>query len=73
MEDEIHFLLQCSIMDEFREDLFSSAVSFNQDFGGLDLLDKFNFLVGTLQKPTITFLVKAFNKRRDILYNMSSN
>ena len=72
VEDEIHFLLQCPTMREYREVLFSKAMSSNPEFGDLDLFDKFNYLVGILQKPTISFLVKAFNKRRDILYNLSS-
>ena len=70
VEDEIHFLCECSYYTEFRSDLFNHASLSDSSFLDKDSIDQFVFLMSNYQKDVIHFLTKAIFKRSNRL-NMS--
>ena len=67
VEDEIHFLCECSCYSDIRCKLFNQALSFDQLFLEKDNFDRFVFLMSNCQKATINFLSNAFSKRTKML------
>ena len=45
VENEIHFLLNCDLYNDFREDLLNLATNVMPTFNDLNVCDKFNYLV----------------------------
>ena len=68
VEDEIHFLCSCSMYCEARNVLFTHASARCDGFPDLDIIDKFVFLMGNMQKQVMSFIVQATYKRRVMLY-----
>ena len=71
VEDEIHFLCQCSLYNHLRASLFQSAYDEEPNFAHMDLIDKFVYLMTYQQKNVIKYLSKAVPLRTDCLYNSS--
>ena len=71
VEDEIHFLCQCSLYNHLRASLFQSAYDEEPNFAHMDLVDKFVYLMTYQQKNVIKYLSKAVPLRTDCLYNSS--
>ena len=68
VEDDIHFLCECSSYSEFRYFLFSHAEETDPNFCTKDLIDKFVYLMSNHQKHVITFLTNAVYKRVHSMY-----
>ena len=73
VEDEIHFLCECSSYSEFRSELFTSAKEADSNFSTNDLIDKFVYLMSNHQKSVIRFLTKTVFKRINSMYIQNSN
>ena len=69
VEDEIHFICQCTFYNEARNDLYIKTIEVLPDFYSLDILDKFVYLLANMQKQVAHFLSTAIKKRRDFLYS----
>ena len=69
IEDEIHFLCECNTYKEERLILFSKALTGNDGFQEMDMLDKFVYLMANHERAVISFLSKAVQKRRSFLYH----
>ena len=63
IEDEIHFLCQCSKYDEYRSLLYSQAEKLDPLFYSKDDIDKYVFLMSNLQKPVIHFISNSIATR----------
>lgn len=68
VEDEIHFLCECEQYSDLRISLFQSALEVDSMFEHKDNLDKFVCLMSNCQKTVSTFLLKAVQRRRNIMY-----
>ena len=68
VEDEIHFLCECSNYVDERKAMFSKAADCNPIFGHMDLIDKFVYLMANHERAVISYLSKAIEKRRNSLY-----
>ena len=71
VEDEIHFLCQCPLYSEYRNQLFRSAFLEDSDFYDMDVFDKFVYLMSNSQRNVIKFLAKAMPLRTKHLFNNS--
>ena len=67
VEDEIHFLCECSYYSEFRSSLFNQALVSDLSFLDKDSFEQFVFLMSNCQKAVIHFLTKAIFKRSNRL------
>ena len=67
IEDEIHFLCQCSFYSNFRNNLFIKAVNLDSQFMNFDVIDKFVFLMSNMQRDVIRYLVNAVQLRISLL------
>ena len=68
VEDEIHFLCVCKFYSEYRSDMYNAVTRYYADFNHLDQFDKFVYLIANEQKCVISFIVKAFLKRKRAMY-----
>jgi hypothetical protein len=68
IEDEFHFLCECSNYQEERLILFRKVCLKHSEFQQLDTIDKFIFLNVNAQVQTASFICKAFDKRRKYVY-----
>ena len=69
VEDEIHFLCQCSKYDEIRKTLYTQAAREDSSFYSKDDIDKFVFLMSNLQKPVIRYIFNSIAIRTKCLTN----
>ena len=67
VEDEIHFLCQCSKYSDIRNSLYAHAESSDSTFHLKDDIDKFVFLMSNLQKQVIRYLYNAVTIRTNYL------
>ena len=67
VEDEIHFLCQCSCYSAPRNNLFAKAVNLDPLFMSLDVIDQFVFLMSNMQRDVIRYLVTAVQHRISLL------
>ena len=67
IEDEIHFLCECSCYDTLRESLYGT-VNLTGEFTHMDRVNKFKFLM-SFQKPISKYLESAWYKRKQMLYH----
>ena len=68
VEDEIHFLCECSNYSNERLEMLSKVCDGSTIFGEMDSLDKFVYLMANHERAVISFLSKAIQKRRHSLY-----
>ena len=68
MEDEVHFLTNCSLYDTYRVVMYEQACRINPEFPLYDNLDKFVFLVNNMQLETLKYVYKACQLRRNTMY-----
>ena len=69
VEDEFHFLLDCSFYTDLRQALLTKARSILRDFDGLHNADKVQFLMShEIINDTAKFMYNALHKRRSALY-----
>ena len=64
VENEIHFLCECSWNSEYREILFHKAKDSYSLFENFDILDKFVYIMSNLQWTAIQFVSKAIRVRQ---------
>ena len=69
IEDEYHFLCECSLFYEFRNPLFDAATRENSLFPDMSKPNQFIYLVKTLWREVSKYLRLAWEKRRNTLYN----
>ena len=69
VEDEIHFICQCTFYNEAKNDLYVKTIEILPDFYSLDILDKCVYLLANMQKQVAHFLSTAIKKRRAFLYS----
>ena len=69
IENEMHFLLHCTSYENERRELFDKARNKNEKFMTLTENEKFIYLLSTVIRPTVKFLDKAWNIRKELLYN----
>ena len=63
VEDEIHFLCDCTCYSKFRPILFSQAALLDPSFPEKDSIEKFVFLMSNCQKSVVHFLSSAISER----------
>ena len=68
VEDEIHFLCDCSTYTEERTIMLSKVCNNSTIFADMDSLDKFVYLMANHERAVISFLSKAVEKRLYSLY-----
>ena len=68
IEDENHFLLDCSLYNQEREKLFGIAAQNRMNFVNSSKDDKFRYLMQNVWKDTARFIVEAYQKRTRNLY-----
>ena len=68
VEDEVHFLTNCSLYDPYRVAMYKQACRINPEFPLYDNLDKFVFLVNDMQLETLKYVYKACQLRRNTMY-----
>ena len=73
VEDEIHFLCECSNYLDERTIMFRKASIFNRLFEENDALDKFVYLMANHERSVISFLSKAVKKRCYSLYHVNGS
>ena len=66
IEDEIHFLLDCSLYKPEREKLFGIAAQNSINFINFSKDDKFRYLMQNVWKDTARFIVEAYKKEQGI-------
>ena len=67
VEDEIHFLCDCTAYSSKRRLLYDKAIELEPSFENMDSIDKFAYLMSNLQKPVIYFLIDALALRTNHL------
>ena len=69
VEDELHFICNCPMYDDLRNTLFSSGSQSSATFIVMDDVQKLVFLFENLGRELSRFLMKAWQRRRNILYD----
>ena len=67
VEDEFHFLCNCTLYKELRKTLYDKAEQDNAEFAQLSDMSKFIFLMQKC-KYTIKYVELAYNKRKLAIY-----
>ena len=67
VEDEFHFIMECTIYQDLRNVLFFQAQRLNSEFNDLSDIPKFLFLV-SLWRETACYIESAWKQRQDIIY-----
>ena len=68
IEDERHFLIQCTFYNDIRTDVFNDQFS-NIQFNILNDVEKLRYLVKNVPRKVAKYIVKACMRRRNALYN----
>ena len=69
LEDETHFLFNCSFYTSLRIELFTQASSICPNFSTMSNTEKLNFFMSRdIVKQTAKYIFLAFSKRRRALY-----
>ena len=69
VEDEFHLLCECPVYNDIRVQLFQNISSLNPVFLNLDSFDKFIAICNAYQIDLGKFLVKAMDRRKDLLFD----
>ncbi len=70
VEDEMHFICNCTLYTTLRLKLFNTVMVEYGNFENLNVKDKFVYLMQNKQKLTAKFSWLAYCKRKEILYNI---
>ena len=68
IEDETHFLLDCTCYIHIREQVFGDIILTN-DFINSSVHGKLNFIIHNYPRKIAKFLMKSYLKRKIIVYN----
>ena len=68
VEDETHFAFICPIYNNFRNDLYHNIQMHNVNFINWTNTEKLKCLFKEYPRQFAKFLVRAFNRRRNILF-----
>jgi hypothetical protein len=68
VENETHFLCECSLYTDARIKLFDKAIKKNPSFNDLEVSIKFNFLMKQMWRDVSKYLVLAWKVRQAHLY-----
>ena len=72
IENEVHFIFECSLYDQLRQTMLNDVMTKIPDFLLQSIDEKLSILISeNYVKQTSSFLYSAFMKRRSILYNSS--
>ena len=63
VEDEIHFIMDCSLYDDLRHEIFTYMNSFIDGFGSSDRLQQFYYIMQCNNYTTINTIFKMFSRR----------
>ena len=69
VENEIHFICECPLYNDFRETLYEHAKLTRNDFITMGMQGKFVHLMKYMWREVSHYLVQAWNRRKDKLYN----
>jgi hypothetical protein len=73
VENEFHFMLQCSKYDNLRNDLYRHALAYFPEFNNVNDNEKIKLLMtDSLVKYTAEFLCKCYHVRQKALYSTST-
>ena len=70
IEDESHFLFQCSLYDELRNEWVSHIVNKTANFLELDKINKFKVIFDIHHRITAKFILRCFQLRKESLYRI---
>ena len=70
IEDERHFLFDCSLYMSARKTLFDEVRTVYPDFDNLDSNDKMELLMVKTPAMLANFIFDAYNKRKETIYNV---
>ena len=68
VEDETHFLCNCTLYCDIRNPLFDKACSTNHNFAGIDDKNKFSYLLMNMWQDVSKFVSHAWNIRHQYMY-----
>ena len=68
IEDERHFLIHCTFYNDIRAAIFNEQLS-NDHFNTMNDIDKFKYLVTNIPRKVAKYIVKAYMRRRNKIYN----
>ena len=69
IEDEYHLLMECSVYDDLRSNMFNAIVRKDQNFLDLDVFDQFIEICSNFQIYLGKFLCYATERRYNIIYD----
>ena len=69
VEDEYHFVMTCPLYVNFRLNLFQKAAQMYENFGEINDINKFKFLVEKCYKPLSQFIYDSYERRQRSLFN----
>ena len=70
VEDERHFLFECSFYEDIRNTFFHTVENLHSEFNTLNYENRFKLLMSIdVVKLTANFVYKIYKKRRDFIYN----
>ena len=70
IEDESHFLFQCSLYDELRNEWVSHIVNKTANFLELDKINKFKVIFDIHHRITAKFILRCYQLRKESLYRI---
>ena len=68
-EDEIHFVCQCNVYDELRNNLYARISANLENFNELSDEEKFVYMLCHEVKIFGDYISEAWKRRSDLLYN----
>ena len=69
VEDEVHFLCECTFYEQVRNNLFDWINQSDPDFTTLEIQEKFKYLVKKQWKDVSLYVLQAWRMRREKLYS----
>ena len=63
VEDERHFIMDCSLYDDQRHDLFEHCISLDDEFASLNTVEKFTFIMKKGSYNIVKTVFKMFTRR----------
>ena len=73
VEDEVHFVSECQLYDEFRDELLSKCYQLERNVSHISTTEDLFAYLFTSRNPAISlyvgqFLIKCAKKRKEVLY-----
>ena len=69
VEDELHFLCHCPLYKDLREIMYQKANMSEPEFNGMEVQEKFNYLMKNLWREMCTYISNAWDLRKSNLYH----